>query len=208
MTLFTSQSFDTGTLSAPKWITQALYKCDHCGCLSIATYGDKLVGNDNFSIDSWITALTDSVKWIPNIGVGKEFPDVPLHIASAASEAHECASIGANRAAILMARTVIEASAKSKGITKGTLHEKIEEMAKQDVIRQVIVDAAMGVKDFGNQMAHGGIEMEVTSEDVDDTLSLMSVVLNEVFQVEAQTRSLRAKVNERKKPASEAASPL
>lgn len=203
MTLVTWQLIDKGTLLAAEWITQGLYKCDHCACLSVATYPDRISANDGPTTDDWFTQLSDHVKWIPKIGVGKEFPDVPTNIASAASEAHECASIGANRAAILMARTVIEASAKSKNITTGTLHEKIQEMAKQGVIRPVIADAAMGVKDFGNQMAHGDIEVEVTDEDVDDTLALMSVVLNEVFQVEAQTRALRAKVNNRKEPAGE-----
>ena len=54
-------------------------------------------------------------------------PDVPEHIAHAANEAHEAHSINALMAAILMARTVVEATAEDTGITKGTLFSKIEE---------------------------------------------------------------------------------
>jgi hypothetical protein len=56
------------------------------------------------------------------------------HIASAASEAYECQSIGAHRAARSLARAVVEAIAKHKGITQGRLVDKIEEMEQQDLI--------------------------------------------------------------------------
>ena len=182
----------------PYWITQVTYTCDHCGRLSIATAPGTLGSNHLGEIDRRIVGLGTRISWSPRIGVSVEFSDVPPHIASAASEAHECASIGANRAAILMARTVIEASAKSNGIVTGNLREKIEQMEKKGLIRPLIVKAAMGIKDFGNDMAHGDIEQEVTDEDVKETLELMGVVLNEVFQIEARTRTLRQRVTDRK----------
>jgi hypothetical protein len=60
--------------------------------------------------------------------LGKSFPDVPPEIASAASEAYSCLAIDALRAAVLMARIVIEAYTKDKGIVKLQLMHKIDKM--------------------------------------------------------------------------------
>ena len=54
---------------------------------------------------------------------------MPPEIAAAASEAHRCRdAAGANRAAILLARGVVEATAKDKGITGKNLVQKIDRM--------------------------------------------------------------------------------
>lgn len=199
MTVRIGEFMNVGTSDNPRWITQILCKCDHCGQLSIATViGANWQGPQVENLDRQLNDPGVRVTWTPRLGISMEFPDVPSHIASAASEAHECASIGANRAAILLARTVIEASAKSQGITTGNLHGKIQQMEKDGTIRSLIVQAAMGVKDFGNDMAHGDIEQDVTDEDVVETLELMGVILNEVFQIEARTRTLRKRVADRK----------
>jgi|GEM_PF-1044823 len=203
MTPLTWELINHGTGSAPQQITQILYKCDHCGRLSIATVQGFIGGNQITQVDAQINEQNSNVMWLPRIGVAAEYSNVPSYIASAASEAHECASIGAFRAAILLARTVIEASAKSKDIITGTLKDKITKMAVANIIRPMILETAMGIKDFGNEMAHGDIEKDVTIEDATEILELMSVVLNEVFQIEAQTRSLRARLMDRKAQHSE-----
>jgi Family of unknown function (DUF6228) len=48
----------------------------------------------------------------------KDYPDVPDTVSSAASEARAVIAAEAHRAAILMARSVIEATAKDKGVTQ------------------------------------------------------------------------------------------
>lgn len=63
----------------------------------------------------------ENITWVPKAGESPRFDDVPTHIAETASEAHACASTGARMASILMARTVVEATAKAKGITSGRL---------------------------------------------------------------------------------------
>ena len=59
----------------------------------------------------------------------RRYPDVPSHIGDAATEAFECQSSEHYRGAILLARAVIEATAKDRGFNTGTLHNKIELMA-------------------------------------------------------------------------------
>ena len=94
-------------------------------------------------------------------------------------------------ASILMARTVVEATAKEKGITTGRLIEKIDAMATASVIRESTKEAAHEIRHLGNDMAHGDIADIPESDDVRDVLVLMDEVLAEVFQGPARTARLK-----------------
>lgn len=59
---------------------------------------------------------------------GKRYPDVPGEIAAAASEAHACMPVETYRGAVILARSVIEATAEDKGMTTGNLIAKIDTM--------------------------------------------------------------------------------
>ncbi|MDQ1083094.1 hypothetical protein QE392_003439 [Microbacterium proteolyticum] len=96
-------------------------------------------------------------------------------------------------AAILMARTVIEATAKAKGYTRGTLASKIEDLRDGNLIRPAIADEAHEVRFAGNDMAHGDIDVQPNSNDAEEILALMSEVLSEVFQGPARMARVRAK---------------
>ncbi|MFJ4036802.1 DUF4145 domain-containing protein [Microbacterium sp. NPDC090007] len=133
----------------------------------------------------------DDITWLPRRGDAPEFPDVPEHIERAAKEAHSCFSINAFMASILMARTVVEATAKEKGITSGRLIQKIDAMAASSVIRESTKDAAHEIRHLGNDMAHGDIADVPESDDVRDVLVLMDEVLAEVFQGPARTERLK-----------------
>ena len=85
-----------------------------------------------------------------------------------------------------MARSVIEATAKNKGIATGRLVDKIEELEKRSLIRPHIKDAAHEVRHLGNDMAHGDFIDPVTEEETAETLELMSEILNEVYQSPAK----------------------
>jgi len=91
--------------------------------------------------------------------------DVPEPIRSTASEAFACASIGAHRAAILLARTTIEATAKAEAITSGSLVAKIDALKAANHIRPDVADAAHEVRLLGNDMAHGDNLVTVASEE-------------------------------------------
>ncbi|WP_307453851.1 DUF4145 domain-containing protein [Microbacterium proteolyticum] len=136
---------------------------------------------------------SNEIAWLPRVGVTPAVDDVPQHIASAARQAYSSASIGNNMAAILMARTVIEATAKAKGYTRGTLASKIEDLRDGNLIRPAIADEAHEVRFAGNDMAHGDIDVQPNSNDAEEILALMSEVLSEVFQGPARMARVRAK---------------
>jgi hypothetical protein len=176
------------------------YVCDNCGILNFAiAIRQPVAGNARVWMDS-----KEDVTWYPVKVLTKEFPDVPEHIAGAATEAYECLSISARRAAVQLARSVIEATAKDKGITKGQLAVKIEEMFKQNLIREHIRDGADEVRHLGNDMAHGDFVDEISIEDADLVLTLMAEVLDEVYQSPARVAQAKA-VRAAKKNSSSAA---
>lgn len=179
-----------GTVPARTVYTaQGAFLCDNCERMSVA-YGELPSGTSPSNPDVFEqTALT----WHPLKAQSPGFPDVPEPIERAAKEAHVAYAVDAPMAAILMARTVVEATAKAKGITSGRLVQKIDALASQDFIRNSTKDAAHEIRHIGNDMAHGDIDTAPAIEDASEILALMDEVLHEVFQGPARTARIRAK---------------
>lgn len=179
---------------------QAAFKCQNSACkrLVIAdSWGEPsqkpASASDQSTWDAW-----KNVTWTPAHVGGRDFPDVPAEIAAAADEAYRCRSIGAFRAAIILARSVLEAVAKDKGIDKGLISKKIDELAAAQWIRPFTQDAAHELRFLGNDMAHGDFVNAVNDEDCDSVLDVMSEVLNEVYQGPARVARMRTKRTARK----------
>jgi hypothetical protein len=129
--------------------------------------------------------------WPRHVG-GKEFPDVPEHIASTADEAHRCMSIGAHRGAVALARAVVEATAKAHGFEKGTLEKKIKDLADNDVISPAMKDAADEIRFAGNEVAHADLaEESMDPDDAAEILDLMNAILLRVYQEPRQVERVR-----------------
>lgn len=172
----------------------ACFKCDGCAGLMIAS-----VVTDGYEDHESITALLsflgdhrDLLQWSPSTSGIRGFPDVPEHIGAAASEAYRCADSKNLRAAVLLARSVIEATAKAKNVLNGGLRQKVDEMHERGLIREHIKEGAHEVRHLGNDMAHGDFVDPVDKEDADLVLALMSEVLAEVFQSPAKVARARA----------------
>ena len=182
-----------------EFIIQASFQCDECGYLSVGM-APSLKALQSIPADYLDKG---EPMWFPTYGERTEYPDVPRRIGEASSEAHLCHSVGAYRAAVLLARAVIEATAKDKGITKGLLVTKIDEMNKQELIRKVVKDGAHEVRHLGNDMAHGDFVNPVEVEESEEVLELMAEVLHDVYQQEARVVRRRAAREARKTGAAE-----
>lgn len=99
--------------------------------------------------------------------------------------------MGASWGAVLLARTVVEQTAKSKGIVTGGLDSKIKKLAEEGLIRQAVADQADEIRYLGNSTAHGDLEYTVAKEDAEEVLNLMGEVLNEVWQAPARSERLK-----------------
>jgi len=113
-------------------------------------------------------------------------------------------SVSAFRAAVQLARSVVEATAKDKKIVTGTLNSKIDELYNQSFIRGHIRDGAHEVRHLGNEMAHGDFIDPVTADEADLVLTLMSEILEEVYQSPARvTRAQAARAAKKANSSSE-----
>lgn len=171
----------------------AAFVCDNCRALSVAfvNYGEhpgQLAQAEQGEWQGWASA-----EWSPRQGEGREFPDVPAHIADTASEAYRCLSINAFRGAVALARAVVEATAKEHGHTKGNLNTKIDALVDSEVLRKATGAVAHEVRHWGNDAAHGDVVEPIEREEADSVLELMAKVLDEAFQTPALLARVRSR---------------
>jgi hypothetical protein len=133
-------------------------------------------------------------RWYPVDTRGKRYPDVPVAIAAAASEAHRCMAVEGYRGAVILARSVIEATAKDKGMTTGKrdVVTKVDAMYEARLIREDIRDGAHEVRHLANDSAHGDFAEPVPRTDAELILALMDEVLQEVYQGPARVARRKA----------------
>jgi hypothetical protein len=182
---------------------QLAFQCDGCSQLSIVTCPNS---------EEWdsVTELVSraSASWLPHQVARHEFQDVPPAISSIAVEAHTCLAVRADRAAVAMARAVVEATAKAKEITTGTLQKKIDKLYEQNYIREYVRDAAHEIRFGGNEVAHGDLVHEPMDHDTaTEILGLMDEMLDEVFQSPARVERHRQARLEREARRSTAQAP-
>jgi hypothetical protein len=170
----------------------AAYECMVCSGISVAI-GNAPRNKIGQGLTVWVESnLSDGdFTWRPSATDSKGYPDVPPQIADAATEAFECHSYGHYRAAILLARSVIEATAKEKGITSGTLQSKIQKMEEQKLIRPTIEAMAHGIRGYGNDMAHGDFVERLSAEESALVIQLMGEILDEVYQSPARLAAVQ-----------------
>lgn len=187
-------------IGASRGLGWAAFSCNNCGTLSIGAVG---VGGSSYSDpnDEDIAnefKSSDNTWWLPESPIGKAFPDVPEQIAQAADEAYRCLSANLFRGAVILARAVIEATCKDQGATGRNLQIRIDALKDSDLIRPGTADLAHEIRHFGNDMAHGDFIVRVDKEDCEETLTLMSEVLNEVYQNPARLAKAKAARTARK----------
>lgn len=96
-------------------------------------------------------------------------------LAAVAGEAHSCLSVQSFRGAVALARAVVEATAKEKGITTRGIQAKIDELIARGLIYEHVKDAA-------HEVAHGDLVDEpIGSDEAAVILELMDMVLDGVF---------------------------
>jgi hypothetical protein len=94
---------------------------------------------------------------------------------------------------VALARAVVEAAAKAKGITSGPLIKKIDELHAQGLIYEHVKDAAHEVRHGGNEITHGDLVHEaISAEEAAAIVELMDLLLDGVFIAPGKTAAQRA----------------
>ena len=176
---------------------QACYACPKCRALSLAEKnGIKPRVRDEVEARRYLAE--GPLEWCP--AGPKHYPGVPEKIASAASEAYACMSARAYRAAILISRSVIEATSEDSGVTGKSLLAMIDRMSTDGLIRPHVRDGAHEIRFLGNDIAHRIGAMSVEEADASMTVGLMDDVLEEVYGSKARVNSRAAWLRARRNP--------
>jgi hypothetical protein len=176
---------------------QACYACPKCKALNLAEKND-IKPRVRDEIDARRHLAEGPLEW--RLAGPKKYPGVPEKIVSAASEAYACMSARAYRAAILVARSVIEATSEDNGVTGKSLLAMIDRMATDGLIRPHVRDGAHEIRFLGNNMAHRIGAMLVEEADASMTVGLMDDVLEEVYGSKARVNSRAAWLRARRNP--------
>lgn len=181
------------------YLVCAAFQCDACSGMSIGL--TRIHHSQTSNLSHYVSIVKDvDFQWRPKAGETKQYDFVPEHIAAAATEAFECHASQHYRAAILLSRAVIEATAKDKQITTGNLKAKIDALADQNLIRPHVQAIAHGIRDYGNDMAHGDFVAPVEAEESQMVIQLVGEILDEVYQSPARLAAVKAAYEARTQP--------
>ncbi len=112
-------------------------------------------------------------------------------------EANLCFSVGAYRAAVVLARRALQNCCFEKGAPDKVLHEQIEWLLSQQIITKDLNDWAIEVKATGNDAAHPSKdpnkEEKISREDAEDVLTLLEKFVEVLYIAPALAAERRAK---------------
>lgn len=183
-------------------VFMAAFRCSNENCDRLSVGWSELLRHTGQHAK--ITLPQAELSWEPVQARRPSFPDIPDEIASTASEAHACLSVGAARGAVALARAVVESTAKAKGIDEGNLVRKIDKMHEAGLISKLTADTSHAIRHDGNNIAHGDLgEEPVSQDDADAILEFMDALLDEVFQRPAKLQRLQQRSKDRKAGASD-----
>lgn len=174
--------------------------CDACQAYNVATgtttWRPSTVTLANMTAGSDLTREAESMTettWSPPSMVKADTEFLPDGVAGFLQEAHDAHSIGAHRAVLLLVRSVIEATAREKGIDTGGLVQKINNLHADGHIRTGTKDMAHTLRILGNDMAHGEIDTVPSVEDATDALTVVKFVLDDVYVADARRADMMAR---------------
>jgi hypothetical protein len=178
-----------GLVDRERPVYMAAFRCSNENCMRLSVGWTSLYKGGAGTYKERLARET--LEWEPTKIRRPAFPDVPTEIADTASEAHACLSIGAARGAVALARAVVEATAKSQGITVHGIAPKIAAMREQGIISPLTEKTSHQIRKDGNSIAHGDIGDEsIPLDDAAAILEFMDALLDEVFQRPAKLTRL------------------
>jgi hypothetical protein len=181
---------DRDTVTGNDALGWAIFTCAGCGAASMAQGVYHSTGRGR----SYYTNMFSPLSWYPTEPLTKTYPDsVPAEITSVAVEAYGCFGVKHYRAAILMARTVIEASAKFVGIDDFGITTKIKKMYEQGLIYKFVMEGAEELRQAGNEVAHGDLVLAADAEEAEALLNLMDRILDGLFIAPSEPAAQQAR---------------
>lgn len=159
----------------------AIGKCLDDSCRGIFLLTRDLAGND------WRVAVV-----IPHAGT-EQYIGAPDAVKSAYEQAQISLGAGCSDASAAMCRAALERVAKDKGAKGKMLINKLEDLKDKGILPGVVYNAADRVRDWGNTALHELLEEPVDEEVTKRLLTLVDLVIRDVYVTPAQIQTLETK---------------
>jgi len=116
-------------------------------------------------------------------------PSIPVPVRENMIEALCCYNHDLFKAATIMCRRTLEASARDKGIERKNLEQIIEELFQNRIINSRMKEVAHEIRAFGNLGAHG--EIEITEDMANEVIKFMEYYLEYVYVLENRLNQIK-----------------
>lgn len=175
----------------------AIYTCANCGYPNIAELQPAKSPFDDLDID-------DVKRWLPIEPIGKQYKDVPVKIASIASEAHKCFQIGAYRAAVALSRTALEGiiGEQEDKPSSRVLYQRIQSLAESGKIKARTSKAATAIRLCGNASVHNPTA-DIDREFAEIVVEVLDSVIDDLYANPGLVSRAIAYANSHGKPESD-----
>ena len=171
-----------------------VYSCVNCGYPNIAEVSvTPEEARQGYFPDEHIA------RWLPIEPLGKDYPHAPAAIASLASEVHKCLEVGAVRAAMILARSVLEGIvADQEGEPSNKkLYERIENLKRMGIITSRTADAATAIRLCGNDYVHNVLE-PADVEYVEIVIQILDSMIDDLYSNPSLVAQAKAYAERRK----------
>lgn len=155
-----------------RWFDEHLWTIGRCTkCLQPHAF----LQSDNPFAEGW--RAKEQVFPVPQQGLSHE---VPESMRETFDEAQRCMSVRAYRAAAVMARSLVEQMANDLGANGRTLHHKLEDLRRKEVLDHRLLEWSTLVKDIGNEGAHE-TSQSLSQEDATEVLAFAEALADYLY---------------------------
>ena len=138
---------------------------------------------------------SDDLDWYyPTTLTRPDYPDVPEDVAQDAREAHQCLSVGAWRAAVVMARRALQSTAYDKGAPGDRLLDQIDWLEEERVISPQMKGVAHRIRLSGNVGAHPDQDglADIHEKEPRAVVGFLDDFLRYVYEIPARLAAMEA----------------
>jgi hypothetical protein len=121
--------------------------------------------------------------------------NLPANLLETLSEAIDCHSIGAYRAASIMVRRLLEEICDQNGAKGRDLHSRLQEIRTKVTLPVELFEAMMELKILGNDAAHIKAKeyLSIGKDEVSDSIELAKEILKALYQLQSLVDRLKAR---------------
>jgi hypothetical protein len=129
----------------------------------------------------------------PSRAIDPTHPGVPKHIAEDWTEAQKAMEAGARKAAAVMCRRVLYGAILDKKCKEHPLNEGLKQLIQEQRLPAIFDDWLPAIKDDGHDAAHPHRALEISPENVSETMEYTAELLRFLYIVpyEFQQRKTR-----------------